>query len=70
MACWQLWFAYDIIEQDDLYKMVKRNCNVELKLPWLPTLMISEVLHPYHDHPMSGHFGIKRTYDKIKDKFY
>ena len=50
--------------------MVIRNGNVKNKVPWLPTSMISEVLHPYHDHPMSGHFGIKRTYNKIKDKFY
>lgn len=32
--------------------------------------MISEVLAAYHDHPMSGHFNVKRTVAKIKDNFF
>ncbi|CAF1139059.1 unnamed protein product, partial [Didymodactylos carnosus] len=39
-------------------------------LPYLPQTMIQAVLFANHDHPLSGHFGIERTYNKLKDKYY
>ncbi|CAF4172165.1 unnamed protein product, partial [Rotaria magnacalcarata] len=32
--------------------------------------MIDALLKSYHDDPLGGHFGIKRTYFKIKNKFW
>lgn len=32
--------------------------------------MVWEVLYANHDHPMSGHLGIDKTYRKIKQKYY
>lgn len=32
--------------------------------------MVSEVLFANHDHPMSGHLGIEKTYQKVKQKYY
>ena len=36
----------------------------------IPTSMINEILYAHHDHFMSSHPGIDRTYLKIKNKFY
>ena len=63
-------FPNETIAQQVLFKSITRPGNIKLTLPWLPTSMISEVLTAYHDHPLSGHFGVKRTFTKIKDKFF
>ncbi|UYV70961.1 hypothetical protein LAZ67_8001260, partial [Cordylochernes scorpioides] len=41
--------------------------------PWLlviPKTKRLELLEQMHDHPTSGHMGIKRTYSRIKDKYF
>ncbi|UYV74125.1 K02A2.6-like [Cordylochernes scorpioides] len=41
--------------------------------PWLlviPKTKQLELLEQMHDHPTSGHMGIKRTYSRIKDKYF
>ncbi len=63
-------YLNDVLDQQILYKLVTRNGHTKLKLPWIPISMISNILSAYHDHPLSGHFGVIRTYNKIKDKFY
>ena len=60
----------EIMDQGVLFKLITRQSRMTIQLPWIPTSLISEVLRAYHDHPMSGHFGITRTYLKIKDKYY
>ncbi|CAF4177756.1 unnamed protein product, partial [Didymodactylos carnosus] len=37
-----------------------------IRLPYLPRSLIKEVLFLFHDHPSSAHFGITRTYEKLK----
>jgi hypothetical protein len=63
-------YLNDVLDQQILYKLVTRNGHTKIKLPWIPISMISNILSAYHDHPLSGHFGVIRTYNKIKDKFY
>jgi hypothetical protein len=63
-------YLNDVVDQQLLYKLVTRNGDTKIKLPWIPTSMIPDILLAYHDHPLSGHFGVNRTYNKIKDKFY
>ena len=55
-----------------LYKllMMQFNCNTKKKLIYLPSSMIQDLLQIYHSHPLSGHFGVQRTYLKIKNKFW
>ncbi len=36
----------------------------------IPHSMVNEVLYANHDHPMSGHLGIEKTYQKVKQKYY
>ncbi|CAF4537834.1 unnamed protein product, partial [Rotaria sp. Silwood2] len=63
-------YLNDVVDQQLLYKLVTRNGHTKIKLPWIPMSMIPDILSAYHDHPLSGHFGVNRTYNKIKDKFY
>lgn len=42
----------------------------EKKVIYVPTSMIDPLLKIYHDDPLSGHFGIVRTYLKLKKKFW
>ncbi|CAF1615106.1 unnamed protein product, partial [Didymodactylos carnosus] len=41
-----------------------------IKLPYIPQSMIPNVMAAYHDHPSSGHFGIKRAWYKLKDRYF
>ena len=47
-----------------------RNRGTKSKIPWLPTAMVATVLSTFHDHPMSGHFGIQRTMSKVRRRFW
>jgi hypothetical protein len=55
-----------------LYKllMMHVSCNTKKKLIYLPSSMIQNLLQIYHSHPLSGHFGVQRTYLKIKNRFW
>ncbi|CAF1598861.1 unnamed protein product [Rotaria magnacalcarata] len=55
-----------------LYKLMSTNATntTKTKLIYLPSSMINSLLQSYHDDPLSGHFGIRRTYFKIKNKFW
>ena len=55
-----------------LYKLLAMqfNCKTKKKLIYLPSSMIQDLLQIYHSHPLSGHFGVQRTYLKIKNKFW
>ena len=50
--------------------IIKRNNGMKSKVPYIPASMISRVLEAFHDHPMSGHFGIKRTFLKLRTRFW
>ena len=63
-------YLNDVVDQQLLSKLIIRNGHTKIKLPWIPISMIPDILSAYHDHPLSGHFGVTRTYNKIKDKFY
>ena len=59
-----------VVDDGVLYKLISRTNGSVLKLPWLPSSLIPDVLFLYHDHPMSGHFGINRTFHKVRDQFF
>ncbi|CAF5227260.1 unnamed protein product, partial [Rotaria magnacalcarata] len=63
-------YLNDVVDQQILYKLVTRNGHTKIELPWIPMSMIPDILSAYHDHPLSGHFCVIHTYNKIKDKFY
>ncbi|CAF1170910.1 unnamed protein product [Didymodactylos carnosus] len=53
-----------------LYKLVNRGGITKRKLPFIPTSTVQQILSLNHDHPLSGHFGTRRTFNKIKDEYY
>ncbi|CAF3857204.1 unnamed protein product, partial [Rotaria sp. Silwood1] len=54
-------------KNDDI---VYRVTSKSTRIPYLPKSLIPTVLHFYHDHPLSGHFGVHRTLSRIRDKFW
>ncbi|CAF2060248.1 unnamed protein product, partial [Rotaria magnacalcarata] len=62
---------YVIDDYNVLYKVVNRKFGQHIKLRYLPVSLISSVLSTYHNSTFNGaHFGIKRTFYKIRDRFY
>ena len=64
---------YPFVFKDGLlYKLeaMSNSSTTKRKLIYLPSSMISPLLQFYHNHPLSGHFGIRRTYLKIKNQFW
>ena len=54
-----------------LHKLVTRKSGQVLQLRYIPASLISNILLAYHNSTFNGaHFGIKRTFYKIRDRFY
>jgi hypothetical protein len=54
-----------------LFRLIdKKKFGTKSKVPYLPTSMVNSVLEAFHDHPMSGHFGVQRTLYKIRSRFW
>jgi transposase InsO family protein len=54
-----------------LRKIITRKSGQVLQLCYIPTSLIPNVLLAYHNSTFNGaHFGIKRTFYKIRDRFY
>ncbi|CAF4137437.1 unnamed protein product [Adineta steineri] len=62
---------YKLDDHDILYKIVTRSTGHVLEIPYVPASLISQVLLTYHNSTFNGgHFGIKRTFYKIRDRFF
>ncbi|CAM4788283.1 unnamed protein product [Rotaria magnacalcarata] len=62
---------YIIDNYNVLFKIVKRKSGQQLHLRYLPASLIVEVLSAYHNSTFCGaHFGVKRAFYKIRDRFY
>jgi transposase InsO family protein len=54
-----------------LYKLIRRKSGRVIQLRYIPASLISNVLLAFHNSTFNGaHFGIKRTFYKIRDRFY
>jgi predicted aspartyl protease len=60
----------EVVENGILFKKISHVDGTTSKVPWLPSSLIPDVLFLYHDHPMSGHLGISRTFHKIRDQLF
>ncbi|CAF1418923.1 unnamed protein product [Adineta ricciae] len=63
-------YPHEVVDDGVLYKRIHRTGGSVVQVPWLPTSLISDVLYLYHDHPMSGHLGITRTFHKVREQFF
>ena len=60
-----------VLRDDILFRIVSGGDPTSSSdVPYLPKSLIPLVLHLYHDHPLSGHFGVHRTLSRIRDKFW
>lgn len=37
---------------------------------WLPKSLVPDILREHHDGPLAAHLGFKKTYTRIKERFY
>ncbi|CAF4441500.1 unnamed protein product, partial [Adineta steineri] len=60
-----------MVENKVWYKVVQpTSMKTQLKLIRIPKSMQLEVIQCYHDHPTGAHFGINRTWLKIRQVCY
>ncbi|CAF4527491.1 unnamed protein product, partial [Didymodactylos carnosus] len=59
-----------VVENGVLHKILHRPDHITLKLPYIPTSMIDQLLHAYHDSPTGGHLGVNKTWHKIRDRYF
>ncbi|CAF2802509.1 unnamed protein product [Rotaria sp. Silwood2] len=60
-----------VLQDDTLFRINSFSGNANpSRVPFLPKSLISLVLHTYHDHPLSGHFGVHRTLARIRSRFW
>ena len=58
-----------LINEDVLYK-IQRIGSRQVKVMCVPSSLVDRLLKTYHDTPWSGHFGSRRTYFKLRDKYW
>ena len=73
-AVWSLWSQFDrlVLRDGVLYRLWHVDSpNKDHKLQLcVPRSLIHTVLESLHDSLVSGHFGYKRTLDKVRSRFY
>ncbi|CAF4027267.1 unnamed protein product [Rotaria sordida] len=58
-----------VLENGILYKIINRGMFKQ-KLIYIPSLILQRLLKAYHDSPWAGHFGFRRTYLKLKNRYW
>ncbi|CAF1521778.1 unnamed protein product [Rotaria sordida] len=61
-----------VLHEGLLYKLIPTNLRsiTKIKLIYIPSSMINTLLKAYHSDPLAGHFGTRRTYYKLKNKYW
>lgn len=63
--------SHFVLEDDIVFRVVSGSDTTSpTNVPYLPRSLISIVLRTYHDHPLSGHFGVHRTISRLRDRFW
>ncbi|CAF1380204.1 unnamed protein product [Didymodactylos carnosus] len=58
-----------VLHDNILYCLVSKNSRATRShVPYIPPSMVPAVLETFHDHPLSSHFGVRRTLYKIKPR--
>ena len=58
----------DILKKKNVIQRSGR--TIEKYVICVPEKLISSILHQAHEDPLSGHVGIEKTYQKIREQFY
>ncbi|CAF4321777.1 unnamed protein product, partial [Rotaria sordida] len=61
-----------VLHEGLLYKLMPMNLSniTKIKLIYIPSSMINSLLKAYHSDSLGGHFGIRDTYYKLKNKYW
>lgn len=59
-----------VVRDGIVHKLVQRRGQQGLELPYVPATMINDLLHAYHDSPVSGHLGVNKTWSRIQDRYF
>ncbi|CAF3544285.1 unnamed protein product [Rotaria sp. Silwood1] len=61
-----------VLHEGLLYKLMPMNLRniTKIRLIYIPSSMINSLLKAYHSDPLGAHFGIRRTYYKLKNKYW
>ena len=57
-----------LVEQGQLLKKNKNNIEQPLRIITLPDR--ERILYDLHSSPLGGHFGLKKTIEKAKERYY
>ena len=59
------------IQDKILFRLIRRKARTTMtKVPYLPASLVRTALNAFHDHPLSGHFGARRTLNKVKARYW
>ena len=62
---------YILDDHDILCKVITRRTGQILQLPYVPVSLVPSVLLLYHNSTFNGgHYGVKRTFYKLRDRFF
>lgn len=66
---WMQWNSL-LIENSILYRCYERPDDSSFKQIVVPRSKGTEIIRELHDNKTGGHFGISRTYEKLRQRFY
>jgi hypothetical protein len=61
------------IEKETKYKLIKGilyYIKNDKEFRVIRRYELNALMYMMHDNPLSGHFGVKATYDRIKERYY
>ena len=66
------WYQYDrlFLRDNILVRSVRKDSPIPRYAVVVPESLVQEVLRGIHDSPFSGHLGVTRTLDRIRERFY
>ena len=58
-----------VLESNILFKIVNYG-SLKKKLLFVPSSLVTQVIEVYHVSSWAGHFGFRRTYNNLKDRYW
>ena len=56
-----------LIQDNILYKLIPHRTSY-IRTIYMPSKLVPELLEAHHDHRLSGHFGVHRTWTMLRDR--
>ncbi|CAF1357989.1 unnamed protein product, partial [Didymodactylos carnosus] len=59
-----------ILDNGVVYKLIQRSTTTPLQLPYVPRMLVNDLLMAHHTHPTAAHVGVTGTWNKLRDRYY